>query len=80
LGNFALASPAAHDWPEAIAQLKEALKICEHCPALPLLRKDLGLIYCRSGDQKDGLAELLEAQKLAPQDPDIATALEILRK
>src|SRR5207248_8361463 len=44
LGNFALASAAAHDWPEAISQLKQALQICGNCRALPLLHKDLGLI------------------------------------
>src|SRR5205807_2263573 len=37
LGNFALASAAAHDWPEAISQLKQALQICGNCRALPLL-------------------------------------------
>jgi Flp pilus assembly protein TadD len=45
---------------------------------LPLLHKDLGLIYCRSGDLTNGLAELLEAQKLTPNDPDIAAALQVL--
>jgi len=78
LGNFALASAAAHDWPEAISQLKQALQICGNCRALPLLHKDLGLIYCRSGDLQNGLTELREAQKLTPHDPDITTALEIL--
>jgi pimeloyl-ACP methyl ester carboxylesterase len=47
---------------------------------LPVLRKDLGLIYCRSGDLKNGYAELLEAQKLTPDDPDIAAALQVLRR
>ncbi len=52
LGNFALASADAHDWPQAIAQLKEALQVCGDCSALPILHKDLGLIYCRAGDYK----------------------------
>jgi tetratricopeptide (TPR) repeat protein len=78
LGNFALASAAAHDWPQAIAQMKEGLTLCGDCSALPLLHKDLGLIYCRSGDLKNGLGELLEAQKLTPNDPGIAAALEVL--
>jgi tetratricopeptide (TPR) repeat protein len=80
LGNFALSSAAAHDWPQAIAQLKEGLELCGQCSALPLLRKDLGLIYCRSGDLKNGYAELLEAQKLTPDDPDIAAALQVLQR
>jgi len=62
LGNFALSSAAAHDWPEAIAQLKEALQLCGNCSARAQLHKDLGLIYCHSGDLKNGLVELLEAQ------------------
>ena len=78
LGNFALASAAAHDWPQAIAQLKEGIKLCGDCGALPLLKKDLGLIYCRSGDLKGGRAELLKAQKLNPQDSDIEQALRFL--
>jgi tetratricopeptide (TPR) repeat protein len=77
LGNFALSAAAAHDWPQAIAQLKEGLQLCGDCSALPQLHKDLGLIYCHSGDMKNGLAELLEAKKLTPQDPDIDQAIRI---
>ena len=78
LGNFALASAEAHDWPQAIAQLKEGIELCKNCSALPLLHKDLGLIYCRSGEMANGRAELLAAQKLAPSDPDVMRALQIL--
>jgi Flp pilus assembly protein TadD len=78
LGNFALASADAHDWPRAISQLKEGLRVCESCSALPVLHKDLGLIYCRAGDFSHGRAELLEAQKLTPNDPDITQALHAL--
>ena len=28
LGNFALTSADAHDWPQAIAQLKEGIQAC----------------------------------------------------
>jgi tetratricopeptide (TPR) repeat protein len=78
LGNFALASADAHNWPQAIAQLKEAIKVCRDSGALPLLKKDIGLIYCRSGDLTAGRAELLEAQKLNAQDPEIEQALRFL--
>lgn len=78
LGNFALASADAHDWPQAIAQLKQALGVCQDCSALPVLHKDLGLIYCRAGDFTNGRTELLEAQKLSPNDHDIAQALNVL--
>lgn len=77
LGNFALASAAARDWPQAISQLKEGLQLCGNCSALALLHKDLGLIYCHSGDLKNGLAELLEAQKLIPKDPEIQQAIRL---
>jgi tetratricopeptide (TPR) repeat protein len=77
LGNFALAAAAARDWPQAISQLKEALQVCGDCSALPQLHKDLGLIYCHSGDLKNGLAELQEAQRLSPQDPDVAEAIRV---
>jgi tetratricopeptide (TPR) repeat protein len=78
LGNFALASADAHDWPKAVAQLKEAMEACGKCSALPLLHKDLGLIYCHSGDYRNGKTELLEAQKLSPDDEDIKKALRLL--
>ena len=78
LGNFALTSADAHDWPQAVAQLKEAIQACGNCRALPQLQKDLGLIYCHSGDLRNGRAELLEAQKLSPDDEDIKKALRLL--
>ena len=80
LGNFALSSAAAHDWPQAVSQLQEGLKICGDCSASALLHKNLGLIYCRRGDLKSGRGELLEALKLTPKDPDIAAALHLLEK
>jgi tetratricopeptide (TPR) repeat protein len=79
LGNFALASAAAHDFPQAISQLKEAIQLCENCSTLALLHKDLGLIYCRSGDLRNGLTELQQAQKLTPADPDVSRAMHILQ-
>jgi tetratricopeptide (TPR) repeat protein len=77
LGNFALASAAAHDWPQAISQLQEGIQLCGGCTALGQLHKDLGLIYLHSGDTKDGLRELLEAKKLTPADQDIDKAIRI---
>jgi tetratricopeptide (TPR) repeat protein len=77
LGNFGLASAAAHDWPQAISQLKEGIQLCGTCSALGKLRKDLGLIYLHSGDMKNGLTELIEAKKLTPNDPDIDKAIGI---
>src|SRR5207253_11360821 len=79
-GNFGLSSRAAHGLAQAIAQLQEGLKICGDCSALVLLHKNLGLIYCRSGNLKSGRVELLEARQLAPKDPDITAALQLLEK
>src|SRR5262249_2343713 len=50
LGNFALAAANARDWPQAVAQLKEALEICRDCRSRGDLHKNLGLIFARSGD------------------------------
>ena len=75
--GIGLTSASAHDWPQAISQLKEGLELCGSCRALAQLHKDLGLIYCHSGDMKSGLLELLEAKKLTPEDPDIERAIRI---
>jgi hypothetical protein len=48
------------------------------CSALPQLHKDLGLIYCHSGDYKHGRVELLETQKLTPGDEDVQKALRLI--
>ena len=77
LGNFALASAAAHDWPQAISQLREGIQVCSGCSALGQLHKDLRLIYLHSGDTKNGLQELGEAKKLTPADPDIDKAIRV---
>jgi len=76
LGN-ALAD--AHDWPQAIAQLKQAIQLCGSCSALPQLHKELGLIYYHSGDLKDGRAELLVARKEAPEDDEVTRSLRLLQ-
>jgi tetratricopeptide (TPR) repeat protein len=78
LGNFALASANAKDWQQAISQLKEALTVCGECTALFRLHKDLGLVYCRSGDFRNGRAELLAAQKLSPDDEEIRKSLRLI--
>jgi tetratricopeptide (TPR) repeat protein len=78
LGNFAISAAAARDWPRAIAQLKEALDLCGECRSKADLHKNLGLVYCRSGDVKNGQQELQRAQQLKPSDPEIGRSLEIL--
>jgi tetratricopeptide (TPR) repeat protein len=79
LGNEALSAAAGGDWATAIAQLKTAISTCGECSVRPMLHKNLGLIYCRAGDLKNGETELVEADALMPGDEDIARALRILR-
>ena len=78
IGNNALRAAASGDWPQAIAQLHAAIEKCGECDARAQLHKDLGLVYCQSGDLKNGESELLEAKKLIPADKDIARALEMI--
>jgi len=80
LGDGALVLAQAGKFPEAIAQLKEAIKICGDCAAQGLLRKNLGLIYGKSGDYGNAEKELRAAEKLLPNDRDIRTALDFLEK
>jgi Flp pilus assembly protein TadD len=76
--NLGSAFADTQDWPQAIAQLKQAIEICGNCSALPQLHKELGLIYYHSGDLKNGRAELLVAQKEAPEDEEILRSLRLL--
>jgi len=78
LGNFALTAAAARDWAQAVAQLKEAIDVCGDCRSKADLHKNLGLIYCRSGDLVNGEKELRLAAKMKPADPDISTSLELI--
>jgi Flp pilus assembly protein TadD len=78
LGNFALAAASARDWDRAVAQLEEALRICNNCQSEGDLHKNLGLIYCRSGNFEMGEGQLRIAASLKPNDPDVKKSLEIL--
>ena len=78
LGNFGLASASARDWPQAVAHLKEALQVCGQCKSLGNIHKNLGLIYCRSGDLRNGEEQLRLALKIKPNDPDVLKALQVI--
>jgi tetratricopeptide (TPR) repeat protein len=78
LGNFALAAASARDWNQAVAQLEEAVQVCGSCQSKGDLHKNLGLIYCRSGDLEKGERELRVAASLKPSDPDVKKSLEII--
>jgi tetratricopeptide (TPR) repeat protein len=79
LNNLALASAEGHDWEQAINHLREALEICDGCRSEADLHKNLGLIYCRSGDLKRGAEQLHIAQKMKPNDPDVEKALAVIK-
>ena len=78
LGNFALAAAGARDWNQAVAQLEEAVEVCGNCRSKADLHKNLGLIYCRSGNLERGERELRTAQSLKAGDPDITKSLRII--
>ena len=78
LGNFALASANARDWPQAIEQLREAIELCGECPSRAVLHKNLGLIHARSGDLERAESALRAASEMLPDDADIEKSLELI--
>jgi tetratricopeptide (TPR) repeat protein len=78
LGNFALASANARDWPQAIEHLREAIEVCGECPTKALLHKNLGLIHARSGDLTRAETALRSASEMLPTDADIQRSLELI--
>jgi len=78
LNNFALEAANARNWTQAVAQLQEAIQDCGQCQQLPILHRNLGLIYARKGDIEPGKRELRLALQLNPQDADANTALHTL--
>jgi tetratricopeptide (TPR) repeat protein len=78
LGNFAVTSAANRDWSQAVAQLREAIQVCGECRLRGELHKDLGLIYCRSGQSGQGRSELRTALTLLPGDADVIQALKVV--
>ncbi len=80
LSNFALEAARAADWPKAVYQLREAIRLCGQCPIRARLHKNLGLILAQSGADRAAAAELAAARELAPEDCDIQYALELLER
>jgi hypothetical protein len=73
-----VASAQAHDLPQAMHELKEAIRACGDCAIKADLHKNLGLIDCQAGNIDEGTRELLIAQRLKPSDPDIEHALALI--
>jgi tetratricopeptide (TPR) repeat protein len=80
LNNFALEAANAHNWPQAVEQLQESIKTCGQCKQLPILHRNLGLIYARKGDIEASRHELETALQIDPHDSDAQKALEVLRR
>jgi tetratricopeptide (TPR) repeat protein len=80
LANNGVEAASAHDWPEAIRQLQEAIAACGNCQAKADLHRKLGIIDCQAGDLDNGEKELLTAKALKPQDPVTQAALELVAR
>ena len=79
LNNFALEAANARNWPQAVEQLQESIKTCGRCKQLPVLHRNLGLIYARQGDIQASQHELETALQIDPNDSDARKALQLLR-
>lgn len=77
LANNGVEAASAHDWPEAVRQLKGAIAACGDCAAKASLYRKLGIIDCEAGNLKSGERELLTAKSLNPSDPITQAALEL---
>jgi tetratricopeptide (TPR) repeat protein len=78
LGNFAIEAANAQNWPQALDDMKEAIQTCGECAESAHLHRNLGLIYCRTGNRQDGERELRAALQLDPKDEDAKKALAVL--
>ena len=78
LSNFALASAKSKEYAKAVGQLEEALQVCGHCRVLPILHKNLGLIYLQSGNLVDGEREIRMSLSLDSTDAEAQSALNRL--
>ena len=80
LGNFALAASGAQNWPQAFAQIQEAIQLCGSCPEVGHLHKNLGWMYFRTGKLEEAEKELGIALNLNPNDADAKAALAAIQK
>ena len=79
LQSFALVSANAREWPEALQQLREAVRICGECQSRAAIHKNLGLVYSRSGDLKNGERELRLALDLKPDDVETLKTFKMVQ-
>jgi tetratricopeptide (TPR) repeat protein len=79
LRRFALESGKAQNWPQAIAQLKEAVQVCGQCSGAAHLHKNLAYFYQQTGKLSEAQDELEAAVTLDPSDGVAKDALAALR-
>lgn len=80
LNNFALQAANDNNWPQALEQLQEAITLCQQCPQLAVLRKNIGIIYAHQGDAANAKQQLELALKLLPEGPEALSVREALRR
>jgi tetratricopeptide (TPR) repeat protein len=80
LGNFALAASTAQNWPQAFAQMQEAVQLCGACQEAGHLHKNLGWMYFRTGKLQEAEKEMGIALRLDPNDGDAKQALAAIQK
>lgn len=80
LANNGIEAASAHEWPEAIRQLNDAIAACGDCAAKADLHRKLGIINCQAGNLDNGEKELLAAKALKPDDPVTQAALEMIAR
>jgi tetratricopeptide (TPR) repeat protein len=78
MNQFALKAANNRDWPQAREQLREAVKLCGNCTQLPMLHKNLGLVYARTGDIATAERELHLALVLNPDEVEAQNTIKIL--
>jgi tetratricopeptide (TPR) repeat protein len=79
LGNFALEASNAQNWPQAFAQMQEALELCGQCSEAAHLHRNLGMMYVRTGKLEQAKKELDTALQLNPEDNDAKQGLAAIQ-
>jgi tetratricopeptide (TPR) repeat protein len=80
LANNGVEAASAHDWPEAIQRMKDAIAACGECTVKADLYRKLGIIECQAGELDKGEKELLTAKALKPTDPVTQAAIELVNQ
>ena len=80
LGSIGSKFARSGEWPLAVSNFDEALRVCGDCDLAWQLRKDLGLSLCNAGDLVRGEKELRIANEQKPDDPEITVALRLIER